>query len=460
MSAHSENPLIFRASALIEQRTGLATSAQLRVNLEAILNELAQGDLERLLRSLQASPETAPIWQKLFHALAIGESYFFRHRDHFELFRNYILPTLIPQRRQNSHLYLNLWSAGCATGEETYSIAIALYEYLPDLPRWTINLIGTDINTVALQTAQRGVYRNWSFRHTDPDFRQTYFAQEAGSLQIKPSIRSLVSFRYNNLLSAPPVPQLDVIFCCNVLIYFEESRIQQVEDMFFDALIPGGWLILGQGESIRFQRKRWMTHILSDTVIYQKPTQASPQPVVTPPAVKTAMVADSGLLPNYMQAVDALREKQYGKSEHLLREILANNPRFAPAHVLLGCISANLQMLDAARKHLDIALKLDPLQADAHYLRGVLHLESGHTEAARDALRAALYCKRGHALAGMILGHLYTQQGETGKARRTWEEALQTVKSLDPDTPVSDLSDLTAASVETFLSSQLEGLVD
>lgn len=455
----TNNPYIQQASALIETRTGLAASAQFNANLEAILMDLAQGHLPRLVQTLHDTPETAPAWQKLLHALAIGETYFFRYQPYFQLLKNYILPNLIPQRRRQSPPRLNLWSAGCATGEEPYSLAITLHEYLPDMARWVVQVIGTDVNLTALQAAQRAVYRRWAFRHTSTEFQARYFDSTPAGLQLKPALRRLVSFRQGNLLSTPPPLPFDVIFCCNVLIYFEASAVKQVESMFYDALAPGGWLLLGQAETLRFQRDRWTTHIFPDVVAYQKPLE----PGITArrhtgPLPSTAAIEAPAAPPTYADAVRALRVKDYDVADRILSAILEQTPTFAAAHVLLGSIFANRQAIPEAHLHLDMALRLDPLQADAHYLRGLLHLEAGRLDSARESLRAALYCQRGHTLAAMILGHLYTEVGEIARARRTWEEALRALDGCPPEKHISDVSDLTTSAAVAFLSSQLKQL--
>lgn len=457
MPTFPDNAFVRQAGALIEQRTGLAVSAQFPANLETIFNDIAQGNLARLVHVLHETPETAPAWQKLLQTLAIGETYFFRYQPYFQLLKNYILPALISQRRRSTLPCLNIWSAGCATGEEPYSIAITLQENIPDIQRWAIQLIGTDINLHALQAAQNGVYRRWAFRHTGVDFQARYFDPAEGGLQLKSSVRKMVSFRHHNLLAPPPLASLDVIFCCNVLIYFKPNAVEQVENMLYDALAPGGWLVLGQAEMLRFGRERWTTHIFPDAVAYQKPaarsvpTKSHTRPL--PAAVAAVSVAPPSTYPD---AVQAVRRKDYDAADRILSDILEQNPAFAPAHVLIGSIFANRQALPEAHMHLDRALRLDSLQADAHYLRGLLHLELGKTDAAREALRAALYCKRGHTLAAMILGHLYAQSGENDRARRIWEEALHVLSGLAPDEPVSDISDITAGAASAFISAQLQ----
>jgi chemotaxis protein methyltransferase CheR len=459
--------IIQEASALIEARTGLSFDAQLRVNLGAILSELSGGDVLGFVRKLRAQPDSAAGWQELMRALVIGETYFFRNRAHFDLLGDLILPDVSTRRKG-----LNIWSAGCATGEETYSIGITLHEHLPDLGKHTVHLIGTDINNHAINAARTAIYRTWAFRQTAPDFRARYFDGVENGFHVKPFIRGLATFRQANLLAGPPLPQIDVIFCCNVLLYFDDAAIARVEDLMFDALAPGGWLILGQAEAIRSQRERWTTHIFPGAVAYQRPLAghkpnlwqiSSPTAAKRPPAPlqKPVKKTTSHLNPiplSYRDAVNRFREERYGEAQAILAEILAQQPSNAAAHVLSACISANRGAMSDARSHLDIALQLDSLQADAHYLKGVLYLENDADSDAMEALRAAIYCRRGHPLAAMILGTLYLRKGETARARRTWDEALRALIGTRRDTPVCDLSDMTAESVISFLSSQLEAL--
>jgi len=459
--------LIQETSALIEARTGLSCDAQLRVNLEVILNDLAAGDLGAFVKNLRNTPESAPGWQRLMRALVIGETYFFRNRAHFHLLGDLILPDLATHQRKNLHI----WSAGCASGEETYSIGMTLYERLPDLTSLSIHLIGTDLNNHAITAARGAVYRSWAFRQTEAAFRAQYFDPVEGGYYVKSFIRAMATFRQANLLAGPPLPQLDVIFCCNVLLYFEELAARRAEQLLFEALAPGGWLILGQAEAIRAHRERWITHIFPGAVAYQKPQaggrtfwQLSPPDlqVVTNGVRRAPHIAatqSSVLSPqSYLDAVSRFRAEQFDEADGILREVLAQQPDHAAAHVLAACIFANRGALREAHLHLDTALQVDTLQADAHYLKGVLHLEDGSDQAAVEAFRAALYCQRGHPLAAMILGSLYLRQRETARARRTWEEALEFINGTPPDTPVCDLSDMTAESVISFLSSQLGGL--
>jgi chemotaxis protein methyltransferase CheR len=454
------SPLTLQASALIEQRIGLAATTRLRTDLDAILNFLAEGELERYVGLLQRSPETDPAWQRLVHALTIGETYFLRDRGHFHILKDHVLPELIRQRRAQGNLQLSLWSAGCATGEEVYSIAIILHELLPDLPRWNITLAGTDINDYALTVARGGVYRDWSFRHTDDTFQRRYFDAHAEGWQIKSYIQELVRFQHTNLLAGSPLNEADVIFCRNVLIYFESSRISPVEDLIFQMLSSGGWLFLGQAEAIRTRRERWTTHIFASAVVYQKPLARSGQYYQRHSDMlpQTAPLPESSAeaFASYADAVHAVQNEQFDEAERFLAEILSRYPNHAQAHVLLASIFANRRALPEAHAHLDTALRLDAMLADAHYLRAMLMLEDGKRDEAQQTLRSALYCRRDHPLAAFMLGSLYAQDGEKVRASRVWEEALRTIRPLHPESLISDLSDLTASGLNALISKQLE----
>ncbi|NWF68055.1 MAG: hypothetical protein HXY40_03125 [Chloroflexi bacterium] len=455
MPQTQQHPLVAQIAALVEQRTGLAVNQQFRHELEPLLRGLANGNLDAYLRQLRENGETTPVWQRLLYTLTIGETYFFRDPAHFRLLREHILPALVLKRRAQPHPELNIWSAGCASGEEAYSLAITLYEFLPDLARWTLRLVATDINATAVQAAQRGLYRAWSFRHTEPSLRARHFSEQGGSWQIKAPLQTLVTFRHANLFAEPPLQQFDIIFCRNVLIYLQDTHTQTLEDKFYRALAPGGWLFLGQAEAIHSRRDRWRPHVFPGTVVYQKPETKTgklalierhnnppldlrPAPPQPPPAT-------------YRDAVLAMHADEGAKAERLLAELLTQNPQHAAAHTLLALIFANRRALPEAHAHLDHALRLDPMLADAHYLRGMLLMEEGQKGEAERTLQGALYCRPTHVLSLFMLGNLQAQQGELKRAYRTWEKARALVKGLPPDEPVSDLSDLTAAGLEALI---------
>lgn len=451
MSIQSIKPLVASISELVANRIGLMPGRALQEAIE----EVGGDDLSALARALETSDDNSATWQAVMRALMIGETYFFRQHGQLDWLRQVVMPDLL-RHQPNS---IALWSAGCATGEEAYSIAITLYEMTTPAQRHAIHLIGSDINRAALETARRGIYRDWSFRHTGPTLREQYFDLVESGAQIKSFIRQMVTFTPNNLMRATPINKLDVICCSNVLLYLHEKAIQRVEDAFYDALTPGGWLLLGQAETVRTDRERWLTHLYPGGVAYQKPAEPSARnrivyhrahPVQSTPSSKDVVKP----LSLYEEAVALLRAKQADEAETVLREILATQMNDMRAHILLGCILANRRQINDAHAELNIALNENPLQADAHYLKGMLYLESHQQAAAEDAFKSALYCQKGHPLTAIMLGNLYAQSRAVDKARRIWTAALENLNG-DSQAPISDLSDLTVENMRQLLENQI-----
>lgn len=465
MAAFDQNETpIQRAAKLIEKRIGLAVNAYNPDDLGEVLQNVSGGDVNGLVSRLENTAETYAEWQRVIHTLTIGETYFLRDRTHFKILREQMLPEIILRRRQQKQLYLYIWSVGCATGEEPYSIATVLYEFIPDLADWHIRLIGTDLNMRALQIANYGVYRKWSFRHIDDQFIKRYFNRHDEGLQIKPFIKDMVNFQHLNLLGKPPIPQFDIIFCRNVLLYFGQGGKQKTEEMLYEALSPGGYLLLGQAEAIRSDRKQWITHIFPGTPIYQKPAeglQFSAGDISYPKRPKRKYDTPRGLpnrprLPEYELAVKAVHQDHLHEAEQQLSSLLARHPDHAHAHTLLAFVHANRQAIPEARAHLDRALEKEPLLADAHYVRAMIHLEENDTMLARNALQAALYCDRNHTLSAFMLGNLLAQSGDLPRAYRAWEKARKSLEGKDPASFFSDVSDRTVQGFDSLIAGHLD----
>lgn len=454
-------------SQLIEARTGLAVSTQFgSATLLPLLETLSQGDTVGYVRKMQAARDGDPEWQAIIKALTIGETYFMRDTAHFALLRTRILPDILARRRQEGQRELAIWSAGCASGEEAYSLAILLVETMPDLAEWHVTLFGTDLNNAALSAARRGIYRQWAFRSTDGEFQTRYFDQVTDGLQIKPAVRDLVSFRQCNLLTWLPPVSFDLILCRNVLLYFHRGAAQAAEDRLFEALLPGGWLLLSQPEQLRHKRERWIGHQADGTTLFQRPRTAMPPRGVPRPPARAAPNWEGGApdrstegveKATYEMAVRAIQNEDHGQAELLLTELLAARPDSAPAHTLMACVQASARNTALAQKILETALRLDPLLADAHYLQALLHLEGGHREEAIKALRAALYSQPNHPLAAYLLGTLRAQEGSLAEASRHWTNARRAIARLMPESPVSDISDITAGRLENLIAAHLDG---
>lgn len=459
MPVHITPASIAQLSALIEDRIGIAVHAQFRETLYELLMLLEKDNVQGYINQLAASRETDPVWQTLVNALTIGETYFLRDRAHFHALKAHILPELIQKRRDEGLLYLNIWSVGCATGEEPYSVAITLRELLSDIHRWAIELIGTDLNAQALRIARRGVYRKWAFRHTDLDFQGRYFDPAPDGLMIKPDIQQMVTFRHANLFAGPPLPKFDLILCRNMLIYFSSQHARQAEQLLHHALVPGGWLLLGHAETIRHEREKWITHMFPGMPAYQRPinTATGEFRLHVPLVNRQPNKLNGNAALMYDAAITALQQESYSKAEAIITDLLDAQPDHAAAHTVLAYVLANRNHQKEAHEHIDLALKLDPLLANAHYLRAMLFMEDGKTSESAESLRSALYCQRNHPLASFVLGNIHARAGEFSKANRYWENARRAVASLKPDSPVSDISSITAGQLDGLVKEQIQG---
>jgi chemotaxis protein methyltransferase CheR len=273
---------------LVSSRTGLcvreADQGTFRIKLLKrikFLNSSAQ-DYYGLLDN--NSPEGRVEWSELASQLTTGESYFLRDKEQFSLLRNRILPELI-ERRGRERL-LRIWSAGCASGEEPYSIAILLNELLPSREEWRILILGSDMNQHALDKAKKGLYTEWSFRQTLPDLRDRYFTGRKDSWEIDGNIRTMVTFSPCNLVSDPfpsrsnELHDMDLILCRNVFIYFDPETVARVTGKFADTLNEGGYLLTGHGELHPESMRRLRSRIWGNQVIYQKVSEPGLMDVV------------------------------------------------------------------------------------------------------------------------------------------------------------------------------------
>jgi chemotaxis protein methyltransferase CheR len=203
--------------------------------------------------------------------LTVNETYFFREKNQLKTFSQEVLPELKEKNKDTKRL--RIWSAGCSTGEEPYTIAMLILEN-GSFFGWTVEILGSDINQRVLRVARKGIYRKNSFRTTEDYFLNKYFIEENRSFRILDKVKQQVNFNLLNLLDsykAKLVGKMDLIFCRNVLIYFDLLSRKKVVDIFAERLIEGGYLLLGHAESlINISTVFRLKHFQHD-MLYQKP---------------------------------------------------------------------------------------------------------------------------------------------------------------------------------------------
>lgn len=217
------------------------------------LQELEMDDFGQYISFLTMGPYQVEEFQEMFNRITINETSFFRNEPQLEVFEHQVLPALLEARKTTKRL--RLWSAACSSGEEPYTLAILLHRSLGvRLEDWHIEILGTDISEKVLEIGSTGRYTDYALRATSPIVRQRYFRQDGPYWIINDNIKSMVNFDLHNLkdrLGAKRYGTWDVIFCRNVLIYFDDAMKGTVLKTFADQLAPDGTLFIGHSETIR-----------------------------------------------------------------------------------------------------------------------------------------------------------------------------------------------------------------
>ncbi len=218
-------------------------------------------------------------WRELIRQITIAETYFMRDKGHIHLLQNNILPEII--HTQENHKTLRIWSAGCSTGEEAYSLAILLHELIPDINQWRLRIIGSDLNPDVIQKARQGIYSEWSLRSLTDKQKKLYFTPQGQLWRLQEHISKMVTFYSNNLVDdafaqyAADFYNFDLILCRNVFIYFAPKAIEKVLRRFYTALKGNAYLITGHMELHGQNLNGFKVKVFPDAVVYQKSDQSN-----------------------------------------------------------------------------------------------------------------------------------------------------------------------------------------
>jgi chemotaxis protein methyltransferase CheR len=252
------DPQLYKIRDLIYQAAGIfQPDNKLRLLEDRCgrrLSELKVKTLREYLARLNHPTTGREEMVKLLNEITIGETCFFRNQSQLDTLKSVVLPRILAARASSVVRKLRIWSAGCSTGEEPYSLAIFLLEQSSVLLKgWTFEVQATDLNERSLEHAQAGVYGDYSTRNVNPQYRQKYFTAAGDKLQVSPAARKPVLFSRLNLLDAARMAlmkDMDLIFCANVLIYFDLNSKRKVIEHFHTNLMPHGYFFLGQAESL------------------------------------------------------------------------------------------------------------------------------------------------------------------------------------------------------------------
>ena len=261
----------------IYKSTGLYFSddkkSYIQKRLKIAMDNLQIADFWEYLKRIETDKVT---FNKLLELITTNETYFFRDIPQLDMFSKDVLPELLNRKARKGDFRLKIWSAGCSTGEEPYTIAIILKERLEYFDDWDIEILGTDISERVLKLAQDAVYMPRSLKDVPEYIKLKYFEYSPADkiYKLKDEIKKLVTFRYLNLYDESKMKLMrnyDVIFCRNVLIYFDEESRKKVVEYFYDSLNPGGYIFLGHSESILRITKAFEIVYFDNNIAFRKP---------------------------------------------------------------------------------------------------------------------------------------------------------------------------------------------
>jgi chemotaxis protein methyltransferase CheR len=492
-----ERSALEQLAALLLERAGLKVTpdgyAGLRLALRARMPATGLDDADEYVRRLkQLSGE--PELRALLPLVTVGKTEFFRDSRQFAAFEHEVFPELLKFARREARP-VRAWSAGCATGEEPYSIAMVGLDRgaLPN----EVECWATDLNPVAIEKAAKGRFPARRLLGVSEPRLARFFNLVDGQYQVTPQLRDMVQFEGHNL-AAPSWPQVkpqskDFIFCRNVIIYFDQPTILAVMSQFYDALRPGGWLFLGYAESLfRLPTRFEMIEVggvfiyrrpvggdptSATTTVVRAPTRSTPTPIQAPgpakpvarptpkslplvvdlqippptgstpsPAPKVAQPPGTGTRVQRLdQIIVDIERGDFPRALRLAHALTEDSPDDISARLTLGNVHALMGNIDEAREAYQTALQREPLSVEARLYLGIAAMQAGDQEAARQEFTRALFLEPTLALGHYLLAQVHERRADPEAARRSYRNAINQRKGPPhalighfPDLPTSN----------------------
>lgn len=498
--------LLLEFKELITRRSGL----QLREQEEGALRRALATRMKALRLATPAEylvvlkkngAHSLPEWRELWVLLTNQESYFFRDVGQFALLRETVLPGLIEANRDRRTL--RLWSAGCSTGEEPYSLAMLVDQLLPQRDDWKIFIIGTDLSEAALVKARRGIYGSWSFRMKDDELLQRYFRKTSAGFELNARIRDMVAFQHGNLLQdefpeASALHSMDLIVCRNVFIYFAREAVDRVVHKFARTLRLGGYFLSGHAELHNMPPETLQPQLFAGTVIYQRSDKK--QPLVTTVPVRAALnsripaprldkgqargrsaePASNGKSSDpasartepkqarnssvagmdaeaLLKAAEALLQRgSYVAAADTLRPLLGEKRHFA-AVVLAAQAYANGGDYEQAILYCREAQEMDAFAPEPYHLLAHVAEERGEIDEAKALLKKVIYLAPGSVAAYLDLDAIYEREGDSARAAKMRAAALGALQDMAADAVVPRYEGRNAGQLRDDLRLKLRG---
>lgn len=449
-AAVQRDPAFQRLKSAVLRATGLAYYTDKDSTFaERVGRRLAARSIPTLteyLMLLETEGPGGPEYQALINELAVGETFFFRYIEQFEALRAVAIPECL--RRNQTSRSLRIWSAGCSTGPEVYTLEILLKRYFAtDLRGWQVSIAGTDINGSFLDQARRGAYGGWALRGLPQEVIDDCFDRCGDRWMVKPQFREWSSFSLFNLVE-DPLPNyprglsgLDIVLCRNVMIYFDEATRTRLLSGLHATLSPNGWLVVGHAETGPHMNGLFTPVSVPGATLYRKSMpglelllpappprpllpEPPPKPRLPPPAARTDPAPPPAPLPAPAAPPPA--------------DASGGSDRAAALEACLALAERN---------------RLDPI---VHFRLGLLEEELGVGDPVA-AFKRALYLDSGFALADYHLALAYWRRGKLAAAQRHFRNARAAVAGRDGDEAVAEGGGLTVSELRSMIELWFSG---
>jgi len=372
--------------------------------------------------------------------LTVGETSFMRNADNFRVLGELALPQRA--RARAAERRLRVLSAGCASGEETYSIAVTVGEH-PELRGWDVRITGIDVNPTAIELARRARYSEWSLRDTPAELRAKYFRAVGRDHHLVDEVKSLVAFEERNLVDEDAAfwqPELfDVVFCRNVLMYFTPEALQAIVARIVRSLAPGGFLFLGYAENLRGIVKDVHLRHSNETFYYQRFSADEAREHAAPPDWADAVGRSSARVTTLTQpppapaaiakGLELLQRERTGEVRASAAPAVAGDD--PDAQLLRAVLLTNAGKFRDAEEVCRRLLDRDELNAGAHYLMALARDHEGDLLAAVEHDETAIYLDPSFAMPRLHLGLVAKRRRDLATTRRSIAEALQLLARED-----------------------------
>ena len=416
---------------------------------------------------------------KLASFLTVSETYFWREAPVFEALTNFILPEIIRSKKDGTRI-IRIWSAGCSTGEEPYSLAIAVLEAIPDLYDWHIQILATDVNPKALKKAELGIYSEWSFRNCPSWLKKKYFLNLGdGKYKICSPIRNMVTFANLNLAGdnfpdpANNTHAMDILFCRNVLICFSDRWVNEISRKLYNSIHQDGWFAVSSCELSSQRFPQFNAVNFPGAVIYRKGSNEFKTNLKVPSFdFKLEEIEElkniekiSTIKADQFEFIPDPESQQFTgfvfpevSKEPLNIEIPAAIPEeFINKDKTFSIrLLANQGNLIEALSLCEEGIKEDKLAISLYFLKGSILQEQERINEAITSLKQTIYMDHDFIMGHFALGNLYHRQGNLKFAMRYFRNALDLLKTFDAEDILPESEGLSVKYIREIILANME----